>query len=66
MTALNEPNDDGPDEAAIADAYRRGYEVFPQDEALGKAGLLLLSEAIRADQASAGRRERITRRCPRR
>lgn len=39
----------GLDDAAIAEAYRKGYEAYPEDERLSEFGLRLLSEAIQRD-----------------
>jgi Arc/MetJ-type ribon-helix-helix transcriptional regulator len=44
--AINGAIGSGLDDAAIAEAYRRGYEAHPEDEQLGELGLRLLGESI--------------------
>lgn len=39
-----------PDDDEVADAYRRGHELVPEDEAWGQAGLALLSQRLQNDQ----------------
>jgi Arc/MetJ-type ribon-helix-helix transcriptional regulator len=36
-------------ERAIAEAYRRGYTAFPQEDWAGEVGLALMSARLRAD-----------------
>lgn len=45
-SAINGAIDVGLDDAAIAEAYRRAYEAYPEDERLGESALQLLGESI--------------------
>lgn len=46
--AINGAIGSGLDDAAIAEAYRRGYEAHPEDEQLGQLGLRLLGNRFSA------------------